>query len=170
MKKKLTARIKILEDVGIKIRNMLVNKNPSQNRNVNRRSVLCVYLMMEKLKSHATQAIYRFNCETCKNKGKVMSYEGETARSARIREAKHIRDLKNKKPNSALFKHKQREHTNEDMNVNIKITQRFKDLLSRQSNEAVRISNRSNIGEIINSKTDFNQPQIARIKLYRSEN
>ena len=40
------------------------------------------------------------------NKGKVMVYEGETACSARIRGAEHMRDLRNKNLNGALFKHK----------------------------------------------------------------
>ena len=44
----------------------------------------------------------------------------------------------------------------------MEITQKFKDALSRQANEAVRIFNRSN-GELLNSKSEFNHPPLARV-------
>ena len=48
------------------------------------------------------------------------------------------------------------------MKVKMSITQRFKDPLTRQANEAVRITNRNKI-ELLNSKNEFNHPPIARI-------
>ena len=67
------------------------------------------------------------------DRGQTKVYEGETSRSARIRGAEHLRVFKNKNPQSPLYKHKQADHINEEMNVSMIITKRFKDLsLERQ--------------------------------------
>ena len=57
------------------------------------------------------------------------------------------------------------EHLNENMKIKMEITQPFRDALTRQANEAVRIDNRSKNGnkEILNSKSQFNHPPIARL-------
>ena len=77
----------------------------------------------------------------------------------------HLNSFLKDKPDNVFFKHKKMEHINEDMNIKMEITQPFKDALSRQANEAVRIFNRSNNGnkEILNSKSQFNHPPIARV-------
>ena len=48
------------------------------------------------------------------------------------------------------------------MKITMQITQKFHDPLTRQANEAVRISQRENY-QLMNSKTEFNHPPIARI-------
>ena len=48
------------------------------------------------------------------------------------------------------------------MDFSMEITGVFKDALSRQADEAVRIFSREN-NEILNSKSEFNHPPIARI-------
>ena len=63
-----------------------------------------------------------------------------------------------------MFKHKQNEHQNEEMKISMKIIQKFKDPLTREANEAVRINNRSKKKyELLNSKNEFHHPPIARI-------
>ena len=73
-------------------------------------------------------------------------YEGESSRSARLRGKEHIRGLKNRLESNMLYKHKMLEHE-EDENVEFKmeITGLFKDALTRQANEAVRIKNRGKL-------------------------
>ena len=61
-----------------------------------------------------------------------------------------------------MFKHKQNEQNVEEISFSMKITQKFSDPLSRQANEAVRISNRGK-QDLLNSKNEFNHPPIARI-------
>ena len=77
-------------------------------------------------------------------KRKNAVYEGETSRSARIRGLEHFRDLNKKKYGSVLHKHKEMEHKEETMKIQIKIkiTRKFEDPLTRQANEAVRINRR----------------------------
>ena len=46
----------------------------------------------------------------------------------------------------------------------MEITQKFRDPLTRQVNEAVRIKNRSkNQDELLNSKSEFNHPPLSRV-------
>ena len=78
--------------------------------------------------------------------------------------AEHLADLKSERSNSVLLKHKLKEHQEEEMKIKMKITQKFKDPLTRQANEAVRISMRNkNKAELLNSKSEFNHPPLGRI-------
>ena len=70
--------------------------------------------------------------------------------------------FKKEQDDSVLYKHKQLEHANEDVDYSMEITGVFKDALSRQADEAVRIFSRKN-DELLNSKSEFNHPPIARI-------
>ena len=73
-------------------------------------------------------------------------------------------DLENERPKSVLLKHKLKEHQDEEMKIKMKITGKFKDPLTRQANEAVRINQRNkNIGELLNSKSEFNHPPLGRV-------
>ena len=77
----------------------------------------------------------------------------------------HFTSFLKEKPDNVFFKHKKMEHLNENMKIKMEITQPFRDALTRQANEAVRIDNRSKNGnkEILNSKSQFNHPPIARL-------
>ena len=50
----------------------------------------------------------------------------------------------------------------------MEITQKFTDALTRQANEAVRISSRSG-HELLNSKSEFNHPPLARVVVERKK-
>ena len=106
----------------------------------------------------------------CKSKEINRVYEGETSRSARLRGKEHLAGLRNKKEGNMLYKQKILEHPEEE-NVSFKmeITGLFKDALTRQANEAVRIKNCKK-SEILNSKSQFNHPPITRIIVDRKKN
>ena len=74
----------------------------------------------------------------------------------------HINSYKNKKSNSVLFKHKTMDHIDESVEFGLEITGVFKDALTRQANEAIRIYKR-NGSEILNSKSEFCHPPTARV-------
>ena len=101
---------------------------------------------------------YRWHCE--RDIKKV--YEGETGRSARIRGAEHLKDLEKGREKSVLFKHKMTDHRNENVKFQMEITQKFRDAMTRQANEAVRIYTRPG-HEILNSKSEFNHPPLSRV-------
>ena len=54
------------------------------------------------------------------------------------------------------------EHKNENAKFKFEITSKFKDALTRQANEAVRIDVRKD-HELLNSKSEFNHAPVARI-------
>ena len=101
---------------------------------------------------------------TCQKMDKVKVYEGESGRSARIRGKEHLKDLEKKREKSALYKHVKNVHNNENEEVKFRmeITGKFKDALTRQANEAVRIYSRPS-HELLNSKSEFNHPPLARV-------
>ena len=119
-----------------------------------------------KMKCNTNNVGYRWLCNTCQKNDKIKVYEGETGRSARLRGAEHVADLKNKRKNSVLYKHKMCEHKNEEVKFTMEITGKFKDALTRQANEAVRIFRRSPL-ESLNSKSEFNHPPLARVVIDR---
>ena len=92
----------------------------------------------------------------------VKVYEGESGRSARLRGAEHLKDLEKKREKSVLYKHIKNAHPNEEVKFKMEITQRFKDALTRQANEAVQIFSQPG-QELLNSKSEFNHPPLARV-------
>ena len=157
-------RIKIVEKSGQKLENILSKKDPFKKEkcavkscpiceNQNRKmDILC----------NTNNIGYRWQCDTCKARDKTKIYEGESSRSARLRGLEHLSSYKNKNSDSVLYKHKILEHAHEDVNFSMEITGVFKDALTRQSDEAVRIYARKN-EELLNSKSEFNHPPVARI-------
>ena len=87
----------------------------------------------------------------------------------RPRSLEHINALENKKSHSFLFKHKIVDHSEENVEFGLEITGVYKDALSRQANESVRIYSRNN-SEILNSKSEFNHPPTARVLVEKKRN
>ena len=80
-------------------------------------------------------------------------------------------NLEKQRPKSVLLKDKLNEHKEEEMRIRMEITRKFKDPLTRQANEAVRINSRSkNPGELLNSKSEFNHPPLARVVVGKRKN
>ena len=109
---------------------------------------------------------YRWGCLTCKDKKITKIYEGETSRSARIRGAEHLKGLEGKDIKNVLYKHKVTDHQNEPVKFQMTITKKFKDALTRQANEGVRIYSRPS-SESLNRKSEFNHPPVARVIVER---
>ena len=70
-----------------------------------------------------------------------------------------MKDLEKKREKSALYKHKLSDHPDEPVKFRMEITKKFKDALTRQANEAVRIYSRPS-HETLNSKSEFNHPPL----------
>jgi hypothetical protein len=162
-------RIKIVEDGGVEMKNFLVEKDPFPNLKCDKKKCLiCESETSENLKvtCNSNNVGYKLECDTCFERGQIRVYEGESSRSARVRGAEHMADYDKKRPNSVLFKHKENEHKSEEMKIRMEVTRKFRDPLTRQANEAVRISHRKKL-ELLNSKSEFNHPPIARITVER---
>ena len=50
------------------------------------------------------------------------------------------------------------------MEIEMNVLKRFKDPLSRQANEGIRIANRKP-EELLNSKSEFHQPSVVRLQV-----
>ena len=168
-----TERIKIVETGGPEIGELLTQKNPFKKEKCGEaKCPLCT----NKNRGGKIQVIcntnnvgYRWTCENCKSKDINRVYEGETSRSARLRGKEHLQGLKNKNESNMLYKHKILEHPGEEnIQFKMEITGLFDDALTRQANEAVRIKNCKK-SEILNSKSQFNQPPISRIVVDRNK-
>ena len=61
-----------------------------------------------------------------------------------------------------MFKHQEEKHNGEPANFKMKVVKSFKDPLSRQVTEAIMIKNHK--GEILNSKSEFYQPPLVRVR------
>ena len=163
-------RIKIVEKGGLKVKDILGSKNPFRNSKCSQKTCpLCsdskfVSVNPDKNKQpcNSNNIGYRWRCLNCQAKETVKVYEGESGRSARVRGQEHLRDLEKERPKSVLFKHVKNAHHNEEVKFQMEITQKFRDALSRQANEAVRIFSRPD-HELLNSKSEFNHPPLARV-------
>ena len=163
-------RVKFVEKGGQKVKNMLGTKKSFKNTKcVQNTCPLCNNSDFvegapteDGIPCNSNNVGYRWVCLKCKEQEKIKVYEVETGRSARIRGLEHVKELQHKKKNSVLYKHIQAEHKNETIKFKMEITKCFKDALTRQANEAVRISNRSG-SQLLNSKSEFNHPPMARV-------
>ena len=162
-----TERIKIEEKGGLKIKDILSSKNPFEKSKCTKKTrPLCtegefVDIQTDEIKipCNSNNVGYICRCVTCQERDKTKVYEGETGRSARIRGSEHLKDFEKQRTNSVLFKHKISDHPNEGVKFKMEITKTFKDALTRQANEAVRIFGRPG-HEILNSKSEFNHPPL----------
>ena len=164
-------RIKIEESGGVNIKDFLIQKDPfPKNKCEKEKCLICKSTLTTNLSivCNTNNVGYRLYCGTCRNRGQDKYYEGETARSGRLRGSEHLRDFLTKNSHSALYKHKLSDHPNEEITVGMELTGKFKDALTRQADEAVRIYSR-NKSELLNSKSEFNHPPIARVTVEKKK-
>ena len=148
-------KFKIVERGGISIGKMLQKPNPTKspgcqkddcNMCLENKSELC----------HKPNIVYSYTCKDCPE---VNKYTGETSRNFYTRDQEH-RDPKN--PKSWMLSHQNEEHQGTTPNYKMKVEKVFKDPLSRQAGEAVMI--RRTKGNVLNSKLEFNQPQLFNVR------
>jgi hypothetical protein len=163
-------RIKIVEKGGLKIKDILSSRKTGKNSKCSKETCpICTESKFVKvnpdkkqLPCNTNNVGYRWRCLKCQENETVKIYEGESGRSARIRGGEHLRALEKKKSNSVLYKHVKNVHYNQEVKFEMEITQKFKDALTRQANEAVRIYSRPD-HELLNTKSEFNHPPLARV-------
>ena len=163
-------RVKIVEKGGQKIRDMLATKNSDKKSECSKKKCpLCKSSKFVEINPKGNQypcntnnVGYRWHCLICRQENKTKVYEGESSRSARIRGLEHLSELEKKKEKSVLYKHILSQHPNGEVKFQMEITQKFRDALTRQANEAVRIYSRPD-DELLNSKSEFNHPPMARV-------
>ena len=158
--------IKVVEKGGIKLKNILIKKDPFVKPKCN--TELCpicyeteftVLNEKDRIPCGTSNVGYRWICTKCSS-----TYEGESARMNKVRALEHLKDLKKNKKNSPLLKHLKSHHPEGAPKFKFQTTNRFFDALSRQADEAVRINNASS-AKLMNSKSEFNSAPIGRVKM-----
>ena len=103
---------------------------------------------------------YRVECCECEMN---VHYEGETSKSGYVRGLKHLSNYKAKTHDSPLWKHAAAGHNGRmDVKYKMRVLQSFRDPLTRQVNEAVRIQ-QSNADILLNSKSEWFGPATVRL-------
>ena len=166
---KLREIIKIIERSGQNVESVLVKKDPFQKDNCNEEQCPICKNPDKKVNvfCNTNNVGYRWSCSTCRNREKIKVYEGETSRSARLRGKEHLDAYRRKNSDSVLYKHKLVEHENEHVEFAMEITGVFRDALTRQADEAVRIQARKK-EQFMKSKSEFNHPPIARVVVQKT--
>ena len=171
-------RIKFIEQGGSKIKNLLVKQNPFPTSDCH--DAICPICKKTSVSETGDKPTYRVPCSTesvgyrivcltCKQQGKLATYEGETGRPAKVRFSEHIRDLQKNSDHSPLFKHQNNHHPGGSNKWHFSITFAFRDKLTRQVNEAVRIS-KLPPSSVLNSKSEINHAPLNRISIKKKSN
>ena len=165
--------IKIVEKSGVKVKRFLVQADPFLKTNCD--SVKCPFCQAQpqletnrKMKTHCKtpNVGYRIECKSC-----GATYEGETARLVKSRAIEHVNDLEKKKTSSPLIKHMHTHHPQEGgtTKFELSVTGKFRDALTRQADESVRIRNSAKASEkFMNAKSEFNAAPIRRLALVKT--
>ena len=95
-------------------------------------------------------------------------YVGESSRSLYERTREHIKDGRDKTEDSHIAKHWEQEHEGEDMpEFRFRIIRSFRDSLSRQVAESIRIDLRGE--QVLNSKTVYSRNRLPRLGIEKPE-
>ena len=156
-------KIRIIEKGGLKMKHLLSNPEPIQKRKCEvLRCPFCQPFHMIEVDSNqrceAHNVGYEISCNSCQ-----LKYEGETHRKISVRGSEHVKALMKKDKNSPLYKHLQKHHPEGGCTFRLKVIRHFKDALTHQVDEAVRIQNLQ--GLCMNSKSEFWAPPIKRITI-----
>ena len=90
-------------------------------------------------------------------------YIGESSRSLHERAVEHVRDAENFSPKSYIMKHWMSKHPDIPSPPQMEFTARYRDCLSRQIGEALRINYSKD--NILNSKSEYLQNKISRLTI-----
>ena len=163
---------KVVEQGGIPLHSILVNTEPRSEDHCSKTDCQPCISGQSKNQSCHRGALggvgYEAECLICQQEGKVALYHGESSRTLYTRSKEHWSDYGKRKADKPLFKHQKNLHPGQVAQFNIKATKFFKDPLTRQINEGVRINNsQSSLDCLMNSKAEFRQGEVARVVLVR---
>ena len=106
--------------------------------------------------------MFQWDCINCLAVGKKAGYLGETARSLWDRTGEHLSALRDRKPESAFWKHQANVHGGlGEPKFTIKVLGRYKTAAERQVREALLINN-NRFDYLLNSKAEYGSNAVAR--------
>ena len=155
-------KIKVQEQGGVQVKTRLQKSNPNKTRGCDSTDCLaCKHGRGNGGECRRNNVGYVLICDECG--GDEVSYVGETGQNVYTRGLRHVTNYKGRHPDSPLWKHDQMVHGgNGAVSFSMKVVKSFRDPLTRQINEAVRISNCSSTTQL-NSKTEWHGPATVRL-------
>ena len=155
-------KFKIQEVAGRSVHSILQNTNPSKQKGCEATDCLaCKHGRGVGGACRKNNVGYSLVCDACG--GDKVCYIGETGQNVYTRGLKHAADYRTKHNDSSLWKHAQNVHGGSlDVSYSMKVVDQFRDPLSRQVNEAVRIT-RCEAETQLNSKTEWHGPATVRL-------
>ena len=103
-------KVKVIERVGVTLKNLLVRNNPWSGQNCPRSD--CLPCASDKDKGYSCSrrsATYKTSCKLCLAQGRKVDYIGETSNSLHERAAQHLK-AKSKDKEGHMFNHIQEAH------------------------------------------------------------
>ena len=154
--------IKIEEQGGRKVKSRLQKNNPNKTKGcVSADCVACKHGRGKGGECRRNNVGYELVCDKCG--GERVCYVGETGQNVYTRGLKHVSNYRGKQSDSPLWKHSQMKHGSAlDISYSMKVVKCFRDPLTRQVNEAVRIS-KCKANTQLNSKSEWHGPATVRL-------
>ena len=158
------AKIRVEEKRGKSMKSLFQKSNPSKSKGCDRENCLvCVNGKGEGGHCKKMNIGYTVNCDTCR--GVTVQYTGETSKSGYQRGLGHLARYHGKQEDSPLWKHAVLHHEGSlDVAYSMKVVKSFREPLTRQVNEAVRM-NRCEADICLNSKSEWHSPVIVRLTI-----
>ena len=170
--------IKVIETAGRSLEKCLVNSDPLRGNQCSDKSCLPARNTRNKISCRRNNVGYRISCKICLLAGKQKQncgvYIGETGENMHVRMKSHLTKFNSKKTeiqeSSAFWKHLKNEH--EDLPqgwkfgdcFEVEIRKAYNKPITRQTEEGIFMVNEK--GELLNSKSEWNQPKIIRSTIH----
>lgn len=161
-------RIKVVERGGVSLKCLLQKSDPFSEPNCSDNGCPVCRVTVGGQKNcqkggcTTSNVGYVVTCLDCQEGGKEARYEGESSRAFRIRVAEHLRDVRLKNENSGIYRHARDQHAGECPNLRFQVRKCFRDPLTRQVNEGVRIS-LADDDNLMNTKQEWVPPVVNRV-------
>ena len=183
-------RVKMIEMAGTSLGQTFSNRNPWAGAGCEREDCHTCHQGGKQDKKEdcfRRNIMYESRCGTCEDRQEIQGeegrkrnkkrnadlgdpniYVGETSRSLYERTKEHVRDGKNRTEDSHIAKHWDQAHAGEEMpEFRFKIVKTFRDSLSRQVAESVRIDLRG--VKVLNLKTVYSRNRLPRLEIEKPE-
>ena len=155
-------KFKIVETGGITIKSRVQKSNPYGTLGCDDRS--CVPCKDGKGGGgdcRKTNVQYRMDCKLCPENNPTV-YIGETSRNLFTRAGEHLQGYRAKRLGNFITEHQRCAHNGATADFSAKVTNTFRDCMTRLVSEAVSIR-RSEV-EVLNSKSEWHQPALFSVR------
>ena len=155
-------RFKIIEQGGVSIKQCTQKSNPSATPGcADMDCIPCKGGRGGGGDCRKSNIEYSMECCLCPDE-RPTAYHGETSRNLFTRAGEHFRDYYKEEEDNWIFKHQMDVHGGAQAKFTAKVTNSFRDCLTRQVSEAVTI--RRSDQTVLNGKSEWHQPALFTVR------